>query len=114
MFRHARAAIIAVLLIAPAASAQQPPDKDLQEKTTTEPEASQIPRPPADPTGPGFVKKAQRYIKEKRIVERLSPRNGLYPRFKGLTTGSGFAAGAAIDSTCSTTSCSPTCRRSSR
>jgi hypothetical protein len=94
MFRHARAAIIAVLLIAPAASAQQPPDKDLQEKTTTEPEASQIPRPPADPTGPGFVKKAQRYIKEKRIVERLSPRNGLYPRFKGLTTGSGFAAGA--------------------
>lgn len=41
-----------------------------------------------------FVKKAQRYIKEKRIVERLSPRDGLYPRVGGMTTGSGMALGA--------------------
>ena len=41
-----------------------------------------------------FVKKAQHYIKEKRIVERLSPRDGLYPRVGGMTTGSGMALGA--------------------
>jgi hypothetical protein len=41
----------------------------------------------------GLVGKTKRYLKDKDIMERLSPRDGFYPRFGGLTTGSGLAAG---------------------
>jgi hypothetical protein len=95
MFRHAAVIALATALIAPAAAfAQQPPDKDLQEKTATAgDDASQIPPVTADSSGPSFVRKIRNYIDDKQIIERLSPYNGVYPRFKGLTTGSGFAAG---------------------
>jgi hypothetical protein len=96
VFRQAPAVtLLALLATASAAFAQQPPDRDLQDKTD-EPTSAQLPPPrqQADPNAPGFVQKAQRFIKEKRIVERLSPRDGVYPRVGGLTTGSGFALGA--------------------
>ena len=48
---------------------------------------------PQGTAGDTFVEKARRYIKEKRIVERLSPRDGFYPRVGGMTTGSGMALG---------------------
>lgn len=45
---------------------------------------------PYTPKGPERV---LLYIEEKRIIERLTEGDGLYPRIGGLTTGSGFAAG---------------------
>jgi outer membrane protein assembly factor BamA len=45
---------------------------------------------PYKPKGPERV---LLYIEEKRIIERLTEGDGLYPRIGGLTTGSGFAAG---------------------
>jgi outer membrane protein assembly factor BamA len=44
-------------------------------------------------TDDGVVDKAKRYVKDKDIMERLSPRDGFYPRIGGLTTGSGLAGG---------------------
>ena len=96
MFRQVpTVALITLLTLASAALAQQPPNTDLQDKADN---PASTPLPPArqqpDPNAPGFVQKAQRYIQEKHIVERLSPRDGFYPRVGGLTTGSGFALGA--------------------
>ena len=42
----------------------------------------------------GFVDKAKRWAEEKRIADRISPREGVYARFGGMTTGSGLALGA--------------------
>lgn len=53
--------------------------------------------PPAVPPAPvddGLVDRTKRYIKDNDVMEKLSPDNGFYPRFGGLTTGSGFGAGA--------------------
>jgi outer membrane protein assembly factor BamA len=76
LYRSFSAAVIAAMLMTPAASAQQTSDdQGVQNKDT-------------------FIDKAQRYIKEKRIFERLSPDEGLYPRFNGLPTGSGVVGGA--------------------
>src|SRR6185369_15074008 len=77
------------------AFAQQSPDNDLADKTAPEPEPDQLPSSRrAEGDSPGFVQKVRRYIKDKHIVERLSPRDGAYPRVGGLTTGSGMALGA--------------------
>src|ERR687891_355178 len=45
------------------------------------------------PYEPKGVEKALLYIEENRIIERLTIADGWYPRFGGLTTGGGFAAG---------------------
>jgi outer membrane protein assembly factor BamA len=72
-YRFSAAATLA-LLMASAAAAQQTSDTPGVQKET-------------------FVDKTQRFIKEKRIFERLSPEEGLYPRLGGLPTGSGIAGG---------------------
>ena len=88
-------ALVAVLATTPTAFAQQSPDNELADKTAPEPEPDQLSSPRrAEGDSPGFVQKVRRYIKDKHIVERLSPRDGAYPRVGGLTTGSGMALGA--------------------
>lgn len=46
------------------------------------------------PYEPTRIEKTLLYIEQHRIVERLTIADGWYPRIGGLTTGSGFAAGA--------------------
>ena len=41
----------------------------------------------------GFIAKARRWAEEKKIAEKIAPREGVYARFGGMTTGSGFAVG---------------------
>src|SRR5688572_13472900 len=48
----------------------------------------------SDAADVGFVDKAKRWAEEKRIADRISPREGVYARFGGMTTGSGLALGA--------------------
>ncbi len=48
----------------------------------------------SDAADVGFVDKARRWAEEKRIADRISPREGVYARFGGMTTGSGLALGA--------------------
>jgi outer membrane protein assembly factor BamA len=56
-------------------AAQAPPERD------------------ADSAELGFVAKARRWAEEHKIAERIAPREGLYVRFGGMVTGSGFAMG---------------------
>jgi outer membrane protein assembly factor BamA len=42
----------------------------------------------------GFVAKARRWVEEHDLIDRLAPAQGVYARFGGMTTGSGFALGA--------------------
>jgi hypothetical protein len=46
-----------------------------------------------EPAEAGFVAKARRWAEEKKIAEKIAPREGVYARFGGMTTGSGFAVG---------------------
>src|SRR5688572_10845652 len=48
----------------------------------------------ADQAEISTIDKAKRWAEEKRIADRLSPREGIYARFGGMTTGSGLALGA--------------------
>ena len=73
-------------MMASAAAAQEP--AELKTDTT------QTPQRDDDAAEVGFVDKAKRWAEEKRIVDRIAPREGVYARFGGMTTGSGLALGA--------------------
>jgi hypothetical protein len=78
---------VLAILSAPAAA------QDVAESNADD--AAQAPRErDADTAEVGFVAKARRWVEDKRIVERLAPREGVYARFGGMTTGSGLALGA--------------------
>jgi Omp85 superfamily domain len=79
---------IAAMTIATDASAQAPGDLKVETDQTPARERD------SEPAEVGFIDKAKRWAEEKRIAERLSPREGLYARFGGMTTGSGLALGA--------------------
>ena len=77
---------LAALMSTTAARAQQPPDLKV--------ESTQAPDRDDDAADIGFVDKARRWAEQKRIADRLSPREGVYARFGGMVTGSGLALGA--------------------
>jgi outer membrane protein assembly factor BamA len=77
--------IAAMVITTTAARAQQPDDLNV--------ESAQV-RERADTADVSVVDKAKRWAEEKRIADRLSPREGVYARFGGMTTGSGLAVGA--------------------
>ena len=56
--------------------------------------AAQAPERDNDAADVSIVAKARRWAEEKRIADRLSPREGVYARFGGMVTGSGLALGA--------------------
>jgi hypothetical protein len=76
----------AAMVNSTAASAQEP--AELKTDTTQAPEQD------SDAAEVGFVDKAKRWAEEKRLAERIAPREGVYARFGGMTTGSGLALGA--------------------
>ena len=78
----------AMMMTTTAAQAQDP--ADLKIETTQTPARERD----TDAADVGFVDKAKRWAEEKRIADRLSPREGVYARFGGMTTGSGLALGA--------------------
>jgi hypothetical protein len=81
-------AIAAMMMTATAAHAQDPADLKVESDQTPARERD------TDSAEVGFVDKAKRWAEEKRIADRLSPREGVYARFGGMTTGSGLALGA--------------------
>ena len=97
-FRAVAAGLVLVVASAQAAVAQQSPptgettavvvDTPQPDQRTAVPQAA-----PAEPQDDGVVDKTKRYIKDNDLMEKLSPSDGFYPRFGGLTTGSGFAVG---------------------
>jgi hypothetical protein len=80
------AGALVIALAASSAWAQAPAEP------ATDPAAP--PERDATATDISTIDKAKRWAEEKRLLDRLSPREGIYPRFGGMTTGSGFAAGA--------------------
>ena len=97
---------IAAMLTTASARAQEPADLKVEPAPTPEPtvetaptpeltvESAQTPERDNDTAAVGMVNKARRWAEDKRIAERLAPREGVYARFGGMVTGSGFALGA--------------------
>jgi hypothetical protein len=79
---------IAAMTIATDARAQDPADLKVESDQTPATERD------TDAAEVGFVAKARRWAEEKRIADRIAPREGLYARFGGMVTGSGLALGA--------------------
>jgi outer membrane protein assembly factor BamA len=79
---------IAAMMITIDARAQDPADLKVEADQTPADERD------SDAAEVGFVDKARRWAEEKRIADRISPREGLYARFGGMVTGSGLALGA--------------------
>ncbi len=77
---------IAIMTTATPAQAQEPAKLKVEDP--------QAPDGDADAAEISFVDKARRWAEEKRIADRLSPREGPYARFGGMVTGSGLALGA--------------------
>ena len=65
-----------------------------QEPAELKVEDAQAPDRDDDASEVSVVDKARRWAAEKRIADRLSPREGIYARFGGMVTGSGLALGA--------------------
>jgi hypothetical protein len=90
--------MLAAAAIPPPAGAQQtPPSGETTAVVATPPPDQRTAVPaaaPAEPQDEGVVDKTKRYVKDNDLLEKLSPSDGFYPRFGGLTTGSGFAGGA--------------------
>jgi hypothetical protein len=83
--RLAVSAVTLALVCASGASAQEPAASPGERATTQE---------QAPEGGSGFVAKLRRLAEEKQIVERLNGEiDGWYPRFGGITRGSGLALG---------------------
>lgn len=79
---------IAAMTIATDARAQNPADLKVESEQTPARERD------TDSAEVGFIDKAKRWAEDKRIADRLAPREGVYARFGGMTTGSGLALGA--------------------
>jgi hypothetical protein len=79
-----------VVLLATTARAQEPEAATRAELLAQMREQKAKALQPYEPTG---IEKALLYIEHHRIIERLTIADGWYPRFGGLTTGGGFAAG---------------------
>jgi outer membrane protein assembly factor BamA len=79
-----------VVLLATAARAQEPEAATRAELLALLREQKAKALQPYEPKG---IEKALLYIENQRIIERLTIADGWYPRFGGLTTGGGFAAG---------------------
>jgi outer membrane protein assembly factor BamA len=80
--------IAAMMMTTAAAHAQDPADVKVESDQAPARERD------ADSADIGLVDKAKRWAEQKRIADRLSPREGVYARFGGMTTGSGLAVGA--------------------
>ena len=80
--------IAAMLMTTTAAHAQDPADVKVESDQTPARERD------TDSAEVGFVDKAKRWAEEKRIADRIAPREGVYARFGGMVTGSGLALGA--------------------
>ena len=79
---------IAAMMSATDVRAQDPADLKVESGQTPARERD------SDAAEVGFVDKAKRWAEQRRIADRLSPREGVYARFGGMTTGSGLALGA--------------------
>ena len=82
-------AMAALLLAAVPARAQDTREQALEQ--LRQEKARQL-----EPYKPGRVERLLLHAKRGRLAERLINGNGFYPRFGGLSTGSGFAAGVGF------------------
>ena len=88
-------------MMASTSHAQQPTGTEPQQSTQSQESkddpgvqtSAPVETSPRVQTDDGFAAKAQRFIKEKRVFERLSPERGWYPHFGGMPTGGGVAGG---------------------
>jgi outer membrane protein assembly factor BamA len=65
-----------------------------QDTAEVKTDAAQAQERDSDTADVSFVDKAKRWAEQKRIADRIAPREGVYARFGGMTTGSGLALGA--------------------
>jgi outer membrane protein assembly factor BamA len=90
---------ILVVVLALAAVVPTTPARAQDTAIKSDPEANkgnaeaQAPERDSDEADVGLVEKAKQWAEDKRLGERLEPKEGFYARFGGMTTGSGFAAG---------------------
>lgn len=82
--KHIVAIVVVTLLGTSGAAAQQ---------TTAAHEVAPEPQTQSQRDPSGFFGRVQQIVEDSRIMDRLSPENGPYPRFGDLTTGSGFSVG---------------------